>query len=193
MTPDLTKISRPGERWLPIPGHSPYLASDLGRIYSPARGRRAGRLLRMKPNKDGYRRVAFWEGNKRTPWGLGPLILTVFVGPRPEGSECCHGAAGPADNSLSNLRWGTPVENDLDKDEHGTRRARENHHQAKMNYGLAKAVRRLGTLKAATTEEMAEWFGVSTFTIAAIVRGDRWDPEKPLASGAKPSRPKKGT
>lgn len=43
------------------------------------------------------------------------LVLEAFVGPRPHGMVACHGWNGPLDNSLGNLRWGTPESNDKDR------------------------------------------------------------------------------
>lgn len=48
------------------------------------------------------------------------LVLETFVGPRPAGMEGCHGPAGQLDNHLTNLRWDTRSENQLDRVRHGT-------------------------------------------------------------------------
>lgn len=42
------------------------------------------------------------------------LILEAFVGPCPLGMECCHLDDNHANNALSNLRWGTKEENQID-------------------------------------------------------------------------------
>jgi hypothetical protein len=42
--------------------------------------------------------------------------------------ECLHGDGDPTNNNLSNLRWGTSIENEEDKLRHGTRgRDRQTH------------------------------------------------------------------
>jgi hypothetical protein len=43
------------------------------------------------------------------------LVLTTFVGPRPDGHEGCHNNGEPSDNRLVNLRWDTPCANQADK------------------------------------------------------------------------------
>jgi hypothetical protein len=48
------------------------------------------------------------------------LVLLAFVGPRPDGMECCHNDGNPANNSLSNLRWDTPESNTADSVRHGS-------------------------------------------------------------------------
>lgn len=59
------------------------------------------------------------------------LVLELFVGPRPEGLEGCHGDGNRANNLLSNLRWGTPESNWED-------RRRAGHHGVGGNNGNAK-------------------------------------------------------
>lgn len=60
------------------------------------------------------------DGRSRTS-KVHRLVLDAFVGPKPPGTECCHGPGGRYDNRLENLRWGTPIENTADKADHGTR------------------------------------------------------------------------
>jgi hypothetical protein len=59
------------------------------------------------------------------------LVLETFVGPCPDGMECCHNNGDPADNRLENLRWDTLSSNAYDRVEHGVhnmaRRDRCNH------------------------------------------------------------------
>ena len=45
--------------------------------------------------------------------GVG-LVLEAFVGPRPDGHECCHYDDDPMNNHLSNLRWDTRSANSFD-------------------------------------------------------------------------------
>ena len=102
----------PAERWAPIPGYVGHFeASTLGRIRSIDRTlirkdgratRYRGRILTQKLANSGY------------------LYVGLFIGPRPDGMECCHGPGGKLDNRPANLRWGTHSENNLDKTLHGT-------------------------------------------------------------------------
>lgn len=47
-------------------------------------------------------------------------ILEAFVGPCPEGMECCHADGDPSNNKLENLRWDTRISNIRDSMRHGT-------------------------------------------------------------------------
>lgn len=47
------------------------------------------------------------------------LVLESFVGPCPEGWECCHNDGDPTNNRLENLRWDTRSNNGHDRVRHG--------------------------------------------------------------------------
>jgi hypothetical protein len=185
---EVRHVAERGEAWRRVPWNGSYFVSDRGRVYSAPRHRRVGRLVRVTYDKDGYGRLALWGKNKREPWILSRLVLTVFKGQCPDGHEARHKDNDPGNNRLVNLSWATPLENDADKDAHGTRTVGERHPRARMTYGLAAAIRRLGAFKAATKTEIAEWLGISVYTVGCILRGTRWNPDKPLASGRAPRR-----
>lgn len=105
------------ERWLPIPGFSRYRVSDQGRVWSIERitpnrwgtsTRRPGCLLKQHPARDGYPKVNIlsddgqWVNRK-----IHILVLEVFVGPRPMGTEACHWDDDHLNARLDNLRWDT--------------------------------------------------------------------------------------
>lgn len=123
-------ISTP-EEWRPVPGfEGAYEVSDRGRVRSLDRivtdksgikQRRQGRILALTADRGGYLSVRL--GRAKTV-KVHRLVLGAFVGPAPEGQECCHNDGNPANNHLGNLRWGSRSENALDRVRHGT------HHQA---------------------------------------------------------------
>lgn len=47
------------------------------------------------------------------------LVLFAFIGPRPEGKECCHNNGNGFDNRVENLRWDTHLNNMEDRLRHG--------------------------------------------------------------------------
>lgn len=47
------------------------------------------------------------------------LVLESFIGPCPEGMECCHNDGNPLNNNLDNLRWDTRKSNSADTIKHG--------------------------------------------------------------------------
>ena len=117
------------ETWKPINGFPGYLVSDHGRVLSGDRpdtcGRwRTGRILRQLTDEHGYRRVTLYRGGESYNRKVHSLVLEAFIGPRPAGLETRHLDGDPANNRITNLRWGTRSENVADVLRHGT------HHNA---------------------------------------------------------------
>jgi hypothetical protein len=116
--PELSPVAT----WLPIPGwEGMYEVSDLGRVRSIDRiaplgskgavRRYRGVELRPQLKRDGYIQVCLARNGRHSWVMVHRLVLLAFVGPAPEGMECCHGNHDPWDNRLVNLRWGTQLEN----------------------------------------------------------------------------------
>lgn len=113
------------ERWRPITGFEDlYEVSDMGRVrsgdhYTAGRNgstrRVPGRVLKPSLSKTGYPRVNLCRDGGKTMRLIHQLVLEAFVGPRPDGTITCHWNDVPTDNRLTNLRWGTPSENQHDK------------------------------------------------------------------------------
>jgi hypothetical protein len=110
-------------------------------------------------------------GGKRTY--LGRVVLATFVGPCPQGMECCHGDGDPANNNLWNLRWDTRAANVSDTIRHGRHPAGERNHFAKLT---AEQVHEIVRLRASgwTQLEIAKRFGVERSNISQIVNGKSW-------------------
>lgn len=108
--------------WRPVVGYeSSYEVSDRGRVRSVDRivhckdGRTlryAGRVLKPQLSGQGRLRVTLARSQ---PIPVHKLVLEAFIGPRPEGTECCrHLDDNPLNNTLTNLTWGTYGENSRD-------------------------------------------------------------------------------
>jgi hypothetical protein len=104
------------------------------------------------------------------------LVLEIFVGPCPEGMECCHFPdRNPANNNLDNLRWDTDSANKQDAIKHGTfpRFFGSESPVAKLDEeDVLMAVRlyREGWRIA----DLARKFGVKSSTISLILKGKNW-------------------
>src|SRR5690606_19157042 len=132
-------FDNPDEEWLPIRDYVGYEVSNFGRVRSfwGAGGEGKGRRgLTDKPKliggyiqASGHHQVAIYMPGALKPdrFGVHVLVLEAFVGPRPEGHECCHNDGDPGNNHVDNLRWDTPGNNQRDTLSHGT------HRHAKLN------------------------------------------------------------
>jgi len=119
------------ERWLPIPGYEGlYDVSDKGRVRSVGRTsiNSSGQVRHLKPrlrkpsnNGHGYLAISLHSspGNENRRY-VHDLVLTAFVGERPDGMQARHIDGSRDCNFLSNLEWGTPSANAFDKQRHGT-------------------------------------------------------------------------
>lgn len=102
------------ERW--VDGRWNTAHTKRARVFVPERilklhpwGRRR-EYLHVDLRRDGdFQRVA-----------VHVLVLTAFVGPRPDGMVACHNNGNGKDNRLENLRWDTESANVQDSIRHGT-------------------------------------------------------------------------
>lgn len=95
------------EQWRDVVGYEGrYRVSDQGNVWSCL----TNRLLHQQPTWKGRLLVtlipASGKIDKRT-LSVSRLVLEAFVGPCPEGMECCHYNDIPDDNRLENLRCDT--------------------------------------------------------------------------------------
>lgn len=108
------------ETWKPIEGASKYEVSDLGRVRSLYKSR-PPRVLRQRANPRGYAIVDIYpEPWKKTTRRVHQLVMWAFVGPRPEGLHTRHLDDDKMNAALSNLKYGTPSENQHDSVRHGS-------------------------------------------------------------------------
>lgn len=125
------------EQWLPIPGYEgSYEVSDQGRVRSVDRyvynyagsinpTFLRGRMRRLRERAGGYLEVRLSVDAVPVKHWVHRLVLEAFVGPRPDGTECCHIDGNASNNHVSNLYWGTKSQNAQDRVRHG------NHPQAR--------------------------------------------------------------
>lgn len=115
------------ESWRPVTGfETRYEVSNKGRVRSldfawgnPLTGglsKHKGKLLTPVDSGKGYLRV--YIVGKRV--SVHRLVCEAFHGTQPpEKPYVLHGDGNPQNNYANNLRWGTQVENELDKKLHG--------------------------------------------------------------------------
>ncbi len=156
------------ETWKPVIGYEKlYEVSDAGQIRN---------LLTRKLKKFTYDKqkrrpfVGLWRNNKIQVFYPHKAVLEAFVGPRPQGMECCHNNGDPFDNRLENLRWDTPRNNQLDRIKHGTSNRGERCAAAKLTEAQVQAILADTRLQ----REIAADYGVRQNTISRIKSGKRW-------------------
>lgn len=115
------------EQWRPVVGYEGlYSVSSLGRVRSHHYG---DRVVSTHLDNLGYPAIGLSSNNKRVKRRVHSLMLTAFVGPRPEGMVARHLDDNRSNNIIENLAWGTPLENSQDKYRNG----RGNQHLGKTH------------------------------------------------------------
>lgn len=100
------------------------------------------------------------------------VVLGAFAGPCPDGMQGCHNDGDRQNNRLSNLRYGTPTENQGDRVEHGTHGRGERSATAKLCEAQVLDIHRRAPTE--THSALAAEFGVARTTITAINQGATW-------------------
>lgn len=156
------------ENWKDVPGfEGRYRVSDLGRVFSHY----VGRVLTLHTNgKGGYLVVSLFKDGTRHPTTVHALVLTTFVGPRPEGHEALHGSSGQRDNRLVNLRWGTRAENIDDQRRAGTLNRGDRHRWARLTAADIPAIR----ADTRDLKSIAADYGVHFATISCVRLRKSW-------------------
>lgn len=155
-------------RWKVIPSQPAHEASDTGLV----RSIRTGKVRKNQPHRTGILMLVFSrkgaeQAKKHVARKIHHLVLEAFVGPCPEGMQCRHLDGNKENNHLSNLAWGTPIENAADKLRHGTSLDGERNHQTRLTTKQVKEIR----IRRASGERLrtiAQDYGVSLPTISEI-------------------------
>lgn len=126
------------ETWRSIPRHENYSASSAGRIRGAS-----GKVLTPVLTQYGYHQVTLCgELGSRFTRFVHRLVATTFIGPQPTPEhDVLHWDGDRTHNSLVNLRWGTPKENNADQERLGRRIRGETHPHSKLNEGLVRSMR----------------------------------------------------
>lgn len=113
--------------WKKIDGFA-YEVSDRGEVR-----RIGGKVLKHGVSgKVPYHRVSLMLRGKKHTKLVHKLVLETFKENAPDGQEGRHKNGKPENNSLNNLEWGTPQQNEEDKKRHGTCAAGEKNGNSKL-------------------------------------------------------------
>ena len=156
------------ELWLPVVGFEGlYEVSNHGRVRSLHRivkhrhgGERRwkGRMMALTICRTtGYRQVGLNKDGERKTFTVHQLVAAAFFGPCPEGLYVRHGPAGPLDNSVENLSYGTRSEIEQDKKRDGTDRRGERSHYCKLTDEKVLKIRELCSAGVAPKEIAAQF------------------------------------
>lgn len=142
---------------------------SLERRFVDSKGRdrpKAARVLRPTCKSNGYLHVTLNHNKRQKTLHVHRMVLEAFVGPCPEGHEALHRDGDKGNNRLSNLRWGTHLDNCADRTRHGTSGSVLSLPMAREILALKGKVRQV---------DIAAQFGVSQALVSQIHRGKVWN------------------
>lgn len=178
-------------RRLAFLGFPSYRVGDDGSVWA-FRMKSGWKKLSTRPTGSLYSRRTLCCNGSTKRYYVHQLVLLAFIGPCPNGMECCHNDGIKTNNDLSNLRWGTPKENGEDKIRHGnslTGRKNPNwdgllargemNGCSKLTESDVRKIRRLyrprrGLGREGNLKMLAEMFGVGKGTIWGIAHRLSW-------------------
>lgn len=156
------------ENWKWIPNYSGmYQVSDMGRVKSFRRYKDGIYLRPGTMNRFGHCSVTRGRKNSQC---VHTLVLITFIGPRPLGKEALHQNGIGGDNRLTNLRWGTRAENNIDSAKLGRRKL----NPEKVKYIRLKDAELFGIQRRYLVERLATKFQVSKGLIYAVWSRKVW-------------------
>ena len=166
------------ERWLPVPSYEGfYEVSDLGQVRSlrhmTRAGWRGGQVLKQFTDADGYCRVNLSRLGVVHSVTVHSLVLLAFVGPPEPGQEVRHGPNGQLDNRITELCWGTRLEQADDKNRDGTMARGERQGNAKLTADDIREIRRRSAL-GESQFDLAAAFGISQPHVSRVVLRQTW-------------------
>lgn len=173
------------ERWRDVPGYEGlYRISDWGRIKSldkmvlcchGAFRTIKGRMRIPHVGPQGHLGISITKNGVPKYQFIHCLVLGAFVGPKPDGMQCCHFPdRNPANNRLENLRWDTVKANAQDREKHGMGLKGEDHPISKLTEQDVVRIRHLHSSGKYTGTKLAILFGVTSTRIYQIVKREAW-------------------
>jgi hypothetical protein len=169
------------EIWRDVEGYiGAHQVSDEGRIRSLARltpldtllgTRRQKAILKPSPHaKTGHLEVSLSKDGQSRRQGVHLMVLTAFIGPKPEGHEASFADGDKRNNRLDNLSWSLRAEHYALKKLLGQRNKRVKNGQSDLTEYHIREIRR----SPLTNRQQAILFGVSNVTISNIKRRRTW-------------------
>lgn len=172
------------ETWKQIAEFPEYDVSDLGRVRSRDKRvahfqggtrLRPGRILAMRADKDGYRKVNLYRERKELRTRrICRLVALAFIGDPPTSEhQAAHLDGDNQHDCALNLEWKTGKENMADRERHGRTPRGETNGFSTQTAGSVERIRDLAVCGVRQID-IAAWIGLSQPQVSAIVRRERW-------------------
>jgi hypothetical protein len=175
------------EFWKPVISYEGlYEVSNLGRVRTVERTltRKNGALFTVRArvlktwsmSNGNHQFVGLYTsspGGRSQTTAVHRIVLEAFVGPCPEGMECCHNDGNPRNNNVTNLRWDTRSANQMDSVRHGTKPQGTAHYRAKLKPEDIPDIRKR-IASGESLSSIGRLYKVATIAISCIRDGITW-------------------
>jgi len=156
--------------WAKIPSFEDYYVSRNGKILSTKM--KTPRILKPIKSKSGHLYVFLYKNSKMFKVWVHRAVLITFNRFPKSNEECRHLDGNPENNYLTNITWGTRMENVLDRWEHGTMPLP---HESKFTKLTPEDIPLIQNMKnKKSSRAVAKIFKTSHTTIQKIWRNERW-------------------
>lgn len=127
--------------------------------------------LKQFLSKEGYRRVALYDGPRSSTVLVHRLVAKAFV--PGVGEVVRHLDGNRLNNTAENLAWGSYKDNEADKARHGKKMFGESHPRAKLSLDLVTEVKKLLAAGVAHLE-ISKRLPIGRSNVWAIAKGKTW-------------------
>jgi hypothetical protein len=168
------------EEWRVCVEDCRYEVSSLGRVRRrvPGNGTHVGRILKVHANKWGYLQANLPSHGKTKAYSVHVLVMSAFVGPRPDGMQVNHKDNVRTNNALFNLEYVTPKQNTQYSFACGGRGLREYrgmaNGMAKIDWQKASEIRSKYAAGGESYATLGKEYGLDQSTIGSLIRGETW-------------------
>lgn len=151
------------EVWKEFPEDPRYLVSSAGRVYSTI----SNKILKFRVDRDGY--LKGFKDHKAHQ-----MVMSTFVGIRPEGFTVNHIDGNKQNNRLSNLEYVSRTDNVKHGWYSGLMVKGEDHHWSKLTKEQVDQIRSMYTGERGQYTAIARLFGISRKAVFFIIKGVTW-------------------
>lgn len=173
-----------GETWKSIIGYEGlYEVSNHGHVrsldrvvYHPRGGDRSlrGRPMKLTLEPGGYLIVNLCKNGDTKNQYVHRLVLKAFAGQPIDGAVCMHGDNDRQNNHISNLKWGSQIENADQCTKEGRRPKGEECYNSTLAAKQVLKIRESYAKGGVTQAQLAEQFKIGRSAVAHIIYRQSW-------------------